>query len=334
MSSKAHILVISPDRISEAVMAMPAVQAYAAHHPEHAVTVLARSPAWPLWKLHPVPAEVILEEPYWGGLRRTEERLLTAGPFNRAYIMPRSFMSAWVACRAGIPERYGLPGHLRALLMTGIVEPAHYTNREHHVFEYLDLMLPDETSSAWEAPQLHPDPETHKRMRAKMEQVPRPWITLVPGAEGGPAKQWPAAHFIALGQQLAADLSAALWITGNQAQQALCAEIAAAIGPAARNFAGQLDTTSWASVLALSDVVVTNENSAMHLAAALGTPVVALFGLTDPLITGPLTERATILQARGVHPQPDVPRRSATAQAALKAIKPERVQEAVRQWLG
>lgn len=333
MSPKAHILVVSPDRISDAIMAMPAVQAYAAHYPDHIITVLARSSSWPFWHLHPIPAEVVLEEPFWGGLRRTEERVQVAGPYDRAYIMPRSFLSAWVTWRCGIPERYGLPGHLRALLMTGIVEPASRAGREHRAFEYLDLMLPDKGLSSWEPPQLQPDPESHKWMCTQMEKMPRPWITLVPGAEGGPAKQWPASHFVALGQRLAAEKKATIWITGNEHQRTLCNGIAAAIGTAAHNLAGELDTPSWASALALSDVVVTNENGALQIAAAFDTPIVALFGITDPLITGPLTRKATILQAPSVRTQPDVPRHSAAAEAALAALTPEQAYAAVRDWL-
>ncbi len=328
-----HILIISPLRMGDAIWAMPAVQAYAERHPAHRLTVLATAPSWPLWNLHPIPSQVILGELAPGGIRRTEERVRLAGPFDRAFIMPSTFLAAWIALRASVPERYGLPGGVRDLLVSGIVEPALNPARSHQAYRYLDLMLPQAGIAQCPPPAIKPDPETHQSIQSRLERWPKPWITFIPGADGYPSKQWPAAHFVTLGRRLQQEHQATILLAGTGDDRGRCDRIAQDIGPGAQNLAGTLETTEWLSLLAHATVAVSNDNDALQMAAAMGTPVVALFGLTDPEVTGPLWTRSTVLQPRSVRTAPALPRHSAPAEAAMRSIQPGGVFDAVTNWL-
>ena len=128
----------------------------------------------------------------------------------------------------------------------------------------------------------------------------RPVIALCPGAEYGPAKQWPAAHFAALADRLA-DAGYATWIFGSPKEAPLgetIATLAAARNPAAApvNLAGRTSLVEAIDLLSLVAAVATNDSGLMHIAAALGRPLVALYGSTTPEMTPPLGDHVKIIE--------------------------------------
>jgi len=128
----------------------------------------------------------------------------------------------------------------------------------------------------------------------------RPVIALCPGAEYGPAKQWPSSHFAALADRLA-DAGYATWIIGSPKEAPLgetIAALAAARNHAATpvNLAGRTTLTEALDLLSIATAVVTNDSGLMHVAAALGRPLVALYGSTTPDMTPPLGARVRILE--------------------------------------
>jgi heptosyltransferase-2 len=115
----------------------------------------------------------------------------------------------------------------------------------------------------------------------------KPVAVFAPGAEYGPAKRWPARHFAALATLLAAR-GFAVWLVGSPKERALGDEIAAAANGAARNLCGAMDLASAIDVMSVASVVVSNDSGTMHVAAALGRPLVALYGSSSPDHTPPL----------------------------------------------
>ena len=128
----------------------------------------------------------------------------------------------------------------------------------------------------------------------------RPVVALCPGAEYGPAKQWPAAHFAALADRLA-DAGYATWIFGSPKEAALgdtIAALATARNRAAApiNLAGRTRLVEAIDLLSLAAAVATDDFELMHIGAALGRPLVALYGSTTPAMTPPLGDRVTIIE--------------------------------------
>src|SRR5690606_4493363 len=119
-------------------------------------------------------------------------------------------------------------------------------------------------------------------------------VALLPGAEYGPAKRWPAANFAALAALLGAR-GVATVVIGSSKERALGAEIAAA-HPLARNLCGATTLGDAVDLLAYSAAAVTNDSGLMHVAAAAGTQVIAIYGSSSPERTPPLTARAEILR--------------------------------------
>jgi lipopolysaccharide heptosyltransferase II len=313
-------------------MSMPAVQGFRRLHPQVPLHVLVKPAIAPLWELLPdAPDGVLLLQPGIRGIQQATKHLRLI-PFRRAYVLPKSFRSALAPWLAGIPERIGMPGHARDLMLTRVVSPTLRHGHEHQVYEYLELLTPEEPDRTPEPPRLRvPDRDREVADTLLPGDSGQDWVGLLPGAARGPSKQWPAAHFAALGRELATAGGLRLAVMGAPAERTLCQAVTAATGPAAVNLAGHTTFLQWAAALARCRVVVTNDSGGMHLAAALGTPVIALFGRTDPARTGPLGP-ARILQNSSIRSR-DIPRHSRSARFALASIPPDTVYQAVLQAL-
>ena len=322
MSESGNILVCGVNWIGDTIMSMPALQAFRRLNPSVRITVLVKPAMRPLWAMHVAPDRVIDLEPGTSGTLRTATALKQWGPFDRAYVLPHSFRSALIPWLARIPERIGMPGHFRDGLLTRVIRPVGGPGRAHQAYEYMDLLVPELKGTVWESPRLRIPPETDAAIRPLLKDVLSPQVALIPGAARGPSKQWPAEHYMALGRRLSAELHCGILVLGAPSEKALCDDVAQRIGPGARSLAGRTGFAEWVALLGASALVVANDSGGMHVAAAVGTPVVALYGLTDPATTGPLTEQARVLQRAGAQSR-DVARDSREARDALASISPD-----------
>jgi len=248
--------------------------------------------------------------------------------FREVYVLPQSFRSALIPFLAGVPFRAGMPGHARDFMLTEIRRPARQQGRIHQGFEYMDLLAPEAGDTELRAPALRVSAEAVEGAEHFMadEQGLR-WIGLMPGAARGPSKRWPTECFAQLAGRLAQEGTWKVAVMGAASEATLCGTVAAAAGNRALNLAGRTSLPLWAAALRKCAAVVANDSGGMHLASALGIPVVALYGVTDPSRTGPLGT-ARILQ--NVRPRGrDIPRRSKAARLSLASIRPEQVYEAL-----
>ena len=313
-------------------MSLPALQALREHQAGTELTVLTKPGLAPFWALSPIPHRVLSLPPVGGSLRPVV-RALRELDFGTAFVLPHSFRSALPPFLARIPRRIGLPGHFpRDLMLTETRSPAGGPGREHQVCEYLDLFFPGEIRRTFVPPRLAVPEPALAAMRAKLAALPRPWISVLPGAARGTSKQWPAERYAAAAAALVAQTGGSIITLGTKAEHGPCQQVAAAAAPNGLNLAGATALAELAAVLALSAAALCNDSGGMHLAAAVGTPLVALYGITDPARTGPLGERLRILQHSERRAR-DVPRTSAAAQAALRAISVAEAVAAVGEWL-
>lgn len=331
-NNRPRILLVGVNWIGDTLMAMPAVQAWRRRHPEAHLTVLVKPGLAGLWKLHGAPDAILT---YRNGLRALVRaaRLIRAGRFDQAYVLPHSIRSALVPFLAGVPLRLGLPGTGRRWLMHRVVQPDRRPGRFHQGFEYADLLVPEEALRLLEPPQLILPPAARAEVTALVGDRPRPWLAVMPGAARGPAKRWPTDRFAAVARRWLAERKGGVLLLGGRDDAEVCARMAADLGPAACDLAGRTSLAGWAAVLQAADAVVANDSGGMHLAAAVDVPVVAVFGLTDPEQTGPLGRRIRVVQEAGERRR-DIARDSAEAQKRLAAISPERVYQALQDVCG
>lgn len=318
-------LVISVNWIGDAIMAMPALQSFRRLRPDHHIAVLARGAVADLWSLHAAPAHVIRYEGR-PGVRHPLYASLQAERFDTAWILPNSFRAAWIPYRAGIANRVGCGGLLRRGLLTERRDIAGSGGKLHQAWEYLRLMVPDLRLKELPVPELVLPPALITSALERFGSWTNPVVGMIPGAARGPAKRWPADHFTALGRRLVRD-GYDLALFGGPDDVELARGIAGTIGKGVLDFTGQTGIAEWAALMRRCRLVVCNDSGGMHLAAALGRPVVALYGMTDPARTGPLGNACTVLQESRQRSR-TVARHSREAQKSLASIRPEAVYEA------
>ena len=292
-----RILIVAPSWVGDAILSEPLVAVLREPLGEPIVDVLA--PPW----CSPVYVRMrgigrIVENPLGHGelglgRRRALAREIRARAYTRAFILPNSFKSALIPWFAGIPRRVGYAGEGRRALLTETrrLDPKAFPRL---VDRFVALAVPKgRLIPTPPAPVLVPNAaNAAAAMRALKLSTHRPIAIFCPGAEYGPAKRWPAEHFIALARRLLEE-GYAVWLLGSPNDQAAALPIAAAI-PAVRDLTGRTDLGTAIDLLSLASVVVSNDSGLMHAAAAVGRPLVALFGSSSPDYTPPLSPLAQI----------------------------------------
>jgi heptosyltransferase-2 len=260
----------------------------------------------PVYRAMPQVAEVI-EFPFaHGGLQFKARRQLAQqlrGQFDTAYVCPNSLKSALLPFMAGIPKRVGYLGEARYGLLTKRLKSPSRAQRPPMVEFYAALSGEVLKSHDW--PQLHLGEATLNEALSTMGLQRGAYYVFAPGAEYGPAKRWPVAHFAALACQL--DLPVVL--LGSAKEFELCEAIAgpanAATSGKCLNLAGKTSLEFAFAAIAAAKKVVTNDSGLMHVAAAFGVPQIAIFGSSSPLHTPPLNEQATVMWLKNsAHYQP------------------------------
>ncbi len=223
-------------------------------------------------------------------------RRLRDAHYDRAIVLPNSWKSALPGWVARVPRRTGYIGEMRY----GLLNDVRRLNRQSHwrmVDRFLALGLePDEPlPKDTPVPVLRADAANSRAALARLgiEPPTRPVLGVCPGAEYGPAKRWPTAYFAEL---IRARHVAGwdVWLFGSDRDAAVTAAIQAAAGGVAHDLAGRTSLAEAIDLLALTRAVVTNDSGLMHVAAALGRPLVAVFGSSDPRHTPPLSPTAEV----------------------------------------
>ena len=296
-----RILVVAPSWIGDTVLAQPMFKLLSSRHPGLALDVLAPSWTLPLLKRMPEVRHPILSPFGHGDLKLGERRRLgrelAAAGYDQAIVLPNTFKSALVPLFAGVRVRTGYVGELRHWLLSD----ARRLDKERLpqlAERYAALALPK--GEALELPLPGPFLRVDEQARrATLERLGldrgRPAAVLCPGAEYGPAKRWPARYFAELAQGFAAR-GCAVWLVGSANDREIGAEIERAATGVCRNLCGETTLDEAIDLLASSAVVVSNDSGLMHIAAALGRPLVALYGSSSPAYTPPLSRSAQVLK--------------------------------------
>jgi heptosyltransferase-2 len=290
-----RLLVRVPNWVGDVVHSLPAITALRTHFADAELTVVSRGEAGTLLQHHPAVDHVVGYRTVrgFGQLRHLREAAgrLRRNSYELGILLPNSFESAWLFWWAGIPRRYGFATDGRGWLLTEPQSCTAETRRLHQADYYLALLagLGVRTPRGWQ--RLEPtaaEREAAGRRLAEAGWRPeRPLIALCPGAGFGSAKRWPLDRFGALAVRLAKERGATLVMLGGTAERPMGEALASRVGEGSINLAGETSLRDALAIVSLSTVVVSNDSGLLHLAAASGTPVVALFGPTDPDRTGP-----------------------------------------------
>ncbi len=320
------LLLRSTNWLGDLLMTLPAAYQLRRMMPQGCgIFVLAPAPLAALWRACPwVDVVIPMAEKRINRAEIGQVRRLCPGV---AVVLPNSFGSAWDVWRCQTATRIGRAGRMRSCFLTHTLPewPRQVGRGQFHQLSYyLELVSAlGKIESTAQCLALQVSAEAAEKTGIQRQSG---WLALAPGAAFGPAKQWPVRYFICLAQKWLAR-GGKVVLLGASKEMAVATEIAQSC-PAVLNLTGQTSLQELMSVLANVDLVVANDSGAMHLAAALGTSGVAIFGSTDPVSTGPLGAPWRILAAATpCSPcfQRVCPRQGTEQYACLNDISPEAV---------
>lgn len=310
--------------LGDAIMTTPAIQRLGQHLPNARIALLTQENLAELWQDHPALHDVLTfkrgENP-WSVARR-----LRAQRFQTALILPNSPRSALEAWLAGIPHRIGYSGRWRGCFLTqpvrhlerykslrkrgigevkrlirqntshGIANPAHPVRHQINDYLYLSAALGADPTPV--APRLQVSSQEVESAASLVQQLstaahlasgePHLWIGLYASAAYGPAKRWPLERFSEVIRQISTRIPGCSWLClGTQSDWELNEQLAKSANGRVLNLAGRTSLRQLMAVSKCCRLVLTNDSGPMHLAAAVGTPVVVPFGSTSPELTGP-----------------------------------------------
>ncbi len=341
MPEPVAMVVFAPNWLGDAVMAIPSIDDLKRKFPHARLTVAARQSVAGVLQLARCVDDVLTLE--WqgrmlrrGGLQADVTRLREVRA-DVAIVLPNSFASAWLAKRAEIPERWGYATDLRSSLLTRAVRKPKGNLHQGRYYQHLACELGAQSGPL--EPVLDVPPSNLIAARELLAQKgwdgTRPLVAMAPGAAYGTAKRWLPRHFVQLATDLVSGLrlkpEAMCVLVGSPADGETTRLIRESMPQDARaqmmDLAGATDLHTLAAVLSLADACVSNDSGAMHLAAAVGVPLVALFGPTRELETSPLPRhhRPAKVLINPVWCRPCMLRECPIDHRCMKGLEPERV---------
>jgi heptosyltransferase-2 len=299
------ILLVPYMWIGDFIRCHSVVKLLRARWPERPVDMLTTTLCAPLLDYMPGVRQGIVWDLPRGRLPLREYRALAERlrpeEYGTALVMLRTWKSALAPFLAGIPERVGFVGEGRFFLLNDLRWGERGLERMIDRCGALALPKGSPIPSDWPLPELVvPAAEVAAwRARNTLAADGSPIVALAPGAIGQ-GKRWPTAEFAELARGLAAD-GASIWVLGGPQETPLAAQIVEHAGPRARDLTGH-DLRNAILALAAADLAVSNDSGLMHVAAAIGTPTIGIFGPTSPRLWAPLNPLAA-----AVEPPSDLP---------------------------
>jgi heptosyltransferase II len=302
------ILIIAPNWIGDAVTSQPLLANLKALYPNSKIDVLASNWVAPIYRACTEVNKVIEanfehKKLQWS-LRKQLAKEIEAKNYQACFVLPNSLKSALIPWLANIPFRIGYRGELRFGFINLALDNPSKINRPPMVEHYLALsqLLNDDALSFSEtAPKLNVSPIAKASVENKLQSadINRDSIYVIcPGAEYGPTKRWPTANFALLADRLLEqNKNSQIILLGSKSDRALAQEITSQAKKVSNihNWCGNTSLDEAIALIDMSKAVVSNDSGLMHIAAALETPQVAIFGSSDPAHTPPLSDKAKII---------------------------------------
>jgi heptosyltransferase-2 len=335
----ATLLVRAVNWLGDAVLTTPALGAVREAYPSARIVLAARPLVAELFRHHPDVDGVLVYDKAErhsgaaGMLRMVAE--LRRGRFDAALLFQNAFDAALLAFLAGVPERMGYATDGRRLLLTRAVPITEETRRLHHAEYYLRLVAGLEIPlPASPRMRLGVTREETDAMEERLASLGIPKgkrvLGINPGATYGSAKRWFPDRFASVADALSEEWGASVVLMGSAPERPLAEEIEAAMRGKPVNLAGRTSVRELMSLLSRCSFLVTNDSGPMHIAAALGVPLAAIFGPTDWRTTSPWTGNARIVRV-GVDCSPCMLRECDRGHECMSGVTAEMVVAAARE---
>lgn len=306
------LLIRATNWVGDAILSIPALAAIRRRWPSAEISILARPWVADLYRNQGLSDRLIVYDALgkYRGLagREALAKELRNEKFDSAILLQNAFDAAWLTWRAGIPERIGYARDGRSLLLTRAIEvPRAGEIPPHESYYYLELLrrtgwierVADHIAEGQGISLRVAQSELAQAAETLVRAGTRPGalrIAFAPGAAYGSAKCWPAERFTVLADRLIGELNADVILFGTSAERAMITSIAAAMRHRPVMLAGETSIGELPALLASCHIFIGNDSGTMHVAAAVGLPVVGIFGPTDPRGTAPVTEKFSLVQ--------------------------------------
>ncbi|MFQ5735704.1 MAG: lipopolysaccharide heptosyltransferase II [Thermodesulfobacteriota bacterium] len=296
------ILVRAPNWIGDAVMSLPALECLAALYPCAGITVLTKGRAVPVFENVPHVRGVLEYDDRGahsglGGRFRLRGELKQKG-FDMAVLFQNAFDAAFLSFISGIPERVGYATDMRSGLLTKAVPVTAEIKKMHQVYYYTNIINAIGASCTSGVPKVYISKDESAWADGFIRNNGLEGSLMAgaaPGASYGPAKRWSAERFAETLTGLARAHGTVPMIFGGPEDSGTCREVSRRMRGKYHDLSGRVTLRQFMALLCRMSVFITNDSGPMHLSAALGVPTVAVFGSTDPTLTGPLGPRTRVV---------------------------------------
>jgi heptosyltransferase-2 len=338
------IFIRATNWVGDAIMALPALRAVRKRFPEAEIAIVARPYVADIYRDQEICNQLIPYDPkglhagFSGRERLAAE--LRAQKFDVALLLQNAFDAAWLAWRANIPERIGYARDGRSFLLTKAVPlPRDGQIPAHEKFYYLELLrragwldsVQDETFIGLRVPEEKCRSADEFFCKSGVRQGALR-IAIGAGASYGSAKCWPPSRFAEVANRLQSESDAEVILFGTAAEASVAIAISAEMRRPPIDLTGKTAIADLPALLSQCHLFIGNDSGAMHVASAVGVPIVAVFGPTDPDGTSPVTPRCSIIQQKP-YCSPCLLRRCPTDHRCMTAITADMVEAAARPWL-
>lgn len=302
-----NIIVRMPNWVGDFVMATPILTELRKKFPKASITAMCKEPLGDLLREDvDVDAVFSFQKPGGNFFHRTMGRdvveRLQEGQYDLGVLLPNSFSSAWWYFLGKVKRRIGFFRPIRSLLLTDPVPFPPNRNKQHLVKTYKKLLKVLGIEHSKEKPRLYLCQQVKRQIKEMLVKrgvkADKKLVLIHPGAAFGSAKCWLQDRFTQVAEKLLEDPNVMVVFVGSFEQEELIKNICRPLSQNAINLAGETSLMELACLISLADVFVTNDSGPMHMAAALETPLVALFGSTDPRVTGPYDNESAVIWQR------------------------------------
>ena len=328
LENSKKILVLTPSWVGDAVMSLPSVKRLSEICPSSQIDILCKPFVKDVFINNPLIKNIFeINSNHWKNKVREQA-------YDSTILLPNSFRSALILNQLNIKNRIGYPSEFRRFLLTQPIKLKKDLKQKHHAYYYMNLI--DGNYNEKPVAEIHVSDEEKKAAQKMLEKKDIPkgkWIVgIVPGAQNSRAKQWFPERFALLSDILTKTYKAKIVIFGNKAERKLAENVADLMEADSINFAGETTLRETIGLMSLCSIFVSNDTGGMHLAAACGKPVVALFGPTEDWNTSPLGENHLIIR-QPVPCSPCMLRDCPIDHRCFRLLTVDRVRREMEHWL-
>jgi len=285
-----NLLLRGVNWIGDAVMTMPALRALRKELPGTKISMLVKPWVAPLFENNPFIDNIILYEDKYSSIsgKFRLSSVLRTKSFCSSILFQNAFDAALIAFLSGIPQRIGYNRDLRGFLLTDPILFNKDDRKTHHIEYYLNILRQAGINAEFSIPYIKLSLRERLRARDTLKGLKRPVVGINPGASYGSTKRWQPEKFAEVIKKIITELNGSIVLFGGQSERKIAEEIVSKLDSRHMlNLSGKTSLRELSALISECDVLLTNDSGPMHIGYAVKTPLVAIFGSTDPELTGP-----------------------------------------------